>query len=189
MTDITIKKRAPLEMAALDFAALLQQIEELEDIDQAVLSTFGEMKLELADAVDRRIYFLQFLESQVEHVDKMVKAWQSRKKVLQNLTERMEESTKHTILSANGKLKLSGTTGELSVQRSPPKLDLLFEPMRKSFDVLTHDVASKYEIPSKYIQHTEFLQLNKDALREDLQAGIELSWAKIVRGNHIRIKI
>jgi hypothetical protein len=188
--DITIKKRTPLELAALDFAAVLNQIEMLDgDLDQAVLSTFGELKLELADAVDRRIYFLQFLESQIEHVKKMAQAWTERRRILESLEDRIKESTKLVIERSEGAMKLKGNTGELSVQKSPVSMHLSFEPMKKSYEIVTDDLVSKHEIPAKYLQHVELLQLNKTAIREDLQAGIELSFAKLVRNTHIRIRI
>ena len=190
MDDITLKKRTPLELAALDFAAVLNQIEQLDgNLDQAIMSTFGELKLELAEAVDRRIYFLQFLESQIEHVEKMEKAWRERRRVLDNLNERIKESTKATIIAQEGNMKLKGTTGELAVQKSPPAVQYSFESFKKSYDVITDDMVSKYEIPAKYLQPVELLQLNKVAVREDLQAGVELSFAKLVRGNHIRIRV
>ena len=190
MTDITIKKRTPLELAALDFAAVLNQIEALDgDLDQAVLSTFGELKLELAEAVDRRIYFLQYLESQIEHVEKMKKAWSERQRVLETLQDRIKESTKQTIMNTDAKLKLKGTTGELSLQKSPPALYLSFDVHRKSYEIVTDDEIAKHKIPTKYLQHVELLQLNKIAIREDLQAGVELNFAKLVRNSHIRIRV
>jgi hypothetical protein len=144
---------------------------------------------DLADAVDRRIYFLQFLEAQIEHVKKMAKAWAERGRILENLEDRIKESTKQVILSSEGALKLKGTTGELSVQKSPVSMHLSFEPMRKSYEIVTDDIVSKHEIPAKYLQHIELLQLNKTAIRDDLQAGVELSFAKLVRNNHVRLKI
>lgn len=188
---LVTKKRAPLELAALDFAAVLNQIESLEgDIDQAILSTFGELKVELADAVDRRIYFLQFLESQIEHVEKMEKAWKNRRQVLENLNERIKESTKQTILSSEGSLKLKGTTGELAVQKSPPSVRYQFEPSRRSFEIITDDIVSKYKIPAKYLQHVELLQLNKALVKEELLAGTELEFATIEKNNsHVRIRV
>jgi len=188
--DVVTKKRAPLELAALDFAAVLNQIEQLDgDLDQAILSTFGELKLELAEAVDRRIYFLQFLESQIEHVEKMEKAWKERRRILENLNERIKESTKTTIIANDGSMKLKGTTGELAVQKSPPSVEYAFDFSKKSFDIVTDDIVSKHKIPAKYLQHLELLQINKSAVREDLQAGIELGFAKLNRGSHVRVKI
>lgn len=191
MESLTIKKRAPLELAALDFAAVLNQIEELDgDIDQAILSTFGELKVGLADAVDRRIYFLQFLESQIEHVEKMEKAWKHRRQVLENLNTRIKDSTKQTIVAAEGSLKLKGNLGELAVQKSPPSVRYMFESSRRSFEVVTDDMVSKYKIPAKYLQHVELLQLNKTLVKEELLAGNELEFAVLERNNsHVRIRV
>jgi hypothetical protein len=188
---VTTKKRAPLELAALDFAAVLNEIEESEgNIDHAIIQTFGELKLELADAVDRRIYFLQFLESQIEHVEKMEKAWKERRRILGNLNERIKESTKQTIVSAQGSLKLKGSTGELAVQKSPPSVRYMFEPARRSFEIVTDDIVSRHKIPAKYLQHVELLQLNKAAVKDDLLAGVELEFATVEKNNqHIRVRI
>lgn len=187
MSDTDVQKqKTPLHQAVLDLAAVCQQIDESADITDVLIKTLGELKQGLVTAVDRNILFEKSLKAQIATAKEMKDSWTHRQKVLESVKESHSGYMLAAIASSGG-LPFKGTQGEIRAQASPPSMDLTIKTDRRSFETITAQDAE--QIPLKYVTETTLLSLNKDAIREDLQNGVELSFAKLTRGRHIRIYI
>jgi hypothetical protein len=180
------KKKTPLHQAALDLAAICRQIDDSEEIPNALIKTLGEFKAELAHSIDRNILFKKSLEAQIAMSKEMKDSWAHRQKVLELVKENHSGYMLSAISQAGG-VPFKGTHGEIRAQQSPPSMELTIKTDRRSFETL--DPKDAETIPMKYITETRILSLNKEAVREDLQNGVEVPFAKFVRHKHIRVYI
>src|SRR3990167_1395036 len=96
--------------AALEVERICDEIEDLEEIDERVSSLFSEAIENLSETVDRRVRFLDYLDSQIKQATENVDIFHHRKKILEKTKDQVKQRTVETI-KANPKLKFKGTLG------------------------------------------------------------------------------
>lgn len=185
-TDIE-KKKTPLHQAALDLSAVCQAVDELDDIPAVLLSIVGELKAELSSSVDRQILFRKMVDSQIDNAKQMKDAWSHRQKVLENVKASHDGYMLSSIVGST--IPFRGQQGEIKAQQNPVSMVLEIKTDRRSIESVTSEDLERLKVPIRYVQENTFLSLNKDAIKKDLQDGVELGWARLVRNKHIRIYI
>jgi hypothetical protein len=175
--------RVPLAWTASTLSHLCDRLDAGEEPDAALVAVFNETKLEHADAVDRRIAFIKFVEGSIEGAKAAAREWDFQAKRLESLLAAMKERTKE-ILEAFPDLPYSGSLGKLAVQANGGKtpLELTFGDRE-----LTPDLIAMFDVPPEFVKVT--YTLNTDAVRAALEEGVELPWAKLGdRGRHLRVR-
>jgi hypothetical protein len=183
--------KIPLEQAAADLSALADLIEE-ENVepDAALLQVFGELKALQAAAVDRNFLFNQYLRSQIELAKDMVNNWKHRRDVMTNVMERHKERLK-LALEQNPKVPFKGQHGRIALQKSPDAMNLAIPTVKKTFELIADDDIEglSKEMCQKYFPQILVRTVNKEKIKNDLKAGVDVPFAHLKQTNHVRFKV
>src|SRR5688500_18041871 len=117
--------KIPMSWAAAALADLCDQIDNGVEPTKAVSLLFQERKLDLAEAVDRRIAFVNAVDAQIEAARKAKDAWAAQVRSLEALLAAMKAGTKE-IIEAHPDLPYKGSIGRLAVQKNPPAVKTTF---------------------------------------------------------------
>jgi hypothetical protein len=181
VTQLPAKKKTPLAEAASLLTELCERIDNGENLDHALMAAFNETKLDLAEAVDRRIAFDHWCKGAIEAARQARNDWDERKKLLEALLERFKENTK-AIIEANPDLPYAGKLGRLALQKNPPSVQYAFGTK----DV-TPDLIDYLGIPREYVRVT--YEIDTAKVKADLLAGKEITWAALkTDGCHLRVR-
>lgn len=183
-TEIAPIPKVPMAEAALALSQLCDAIDNGVAPDQALVSIFNETKLDLANAVDRRIAFFGMLDAELEHARKARAAWDAKVQQLKALSERLRASTKE-IMEAHPDLPYQGQLGKLAVQKNGGQL-----PLTLAFDdrEVSEETIRMFDVDERFFRRT--YQLDTTAIRRALDAGEKLPWAQLgERGTHVRIRL
>lgn len=154
---------------------LLHKLDHIEDdlppdeFDPA--KVVGDVK-DKVDAIKWRI------DSWVAEADKIEDEWIKPLKSRQDSLRKKAESLKaylHSQMSEHGYEKLPGHMFRAVLQKSSPAVEIPEEPGP------THMLA----YPDYVVQNVSY-RWNKDAVREALQNGLELSFARLRHSRHLR---
>jgi hypothetical protein len=185
MSELT-ETRIPLAVAAENLAKILHAIDE-GDVGETIAAVLDSERLNLSAAVSRRVVFFELLSSTLQMAEEKRDAWKRKVEQLKHVEKRIKDATIQA-MQIDNTVKKIGEDGNLCLQDSPPALVLNVETSSRSFGNIISDDAAK-TIPQKYLVQTNFLQLNTAELKKDLDAGIELPFASLKRGVHLRIRI
>lgn len=194
--------KTPFHFAASELDALMDRIDqELEHapasllggpnpIDTALVPFLESKRLELAEAVDRRIYFFQYLEDQIERGTKNREQWASYVKRLKDLYDRIEAKTIET-MQLHPDLNYKGEAGQLKVQlNGAAKLVTSLLLTNKSVsNIVDLEQIREAGVPDGYLESITYLVLNKEKVIADLKNGLQLPWARLEKGNHLKVKL
>ncbi len=158
--------------AATNLERICEDIDYADDITQELKDVFAEANDNLTTAVDRRISYIKYCESQIDAALNMREEWNDRAKKFQKILERIKLETIDTI-KANPNLPYRGEMGKLRVQRN-------------SAPTLCIDEANFAPSQNCYIEKIS-KTLNKQMIIEELKAGNEISGAWLEYGEHLRI--
>lgn len=196
-TSIEPKRKIPLDWAASELSRLCELVDEQEDadIDEALVAQFHETSLAVKEAVDRRILFWKFVESQIPMAKEMEQLWRKRRKALESIFEKFKENTK-AIMEANPGLPYQGEHGKLSLRNNPDKLKLSFETEIREVtmrNVVSLAVLDQHRVPAKYVTKVELYTIDKESLKKDLQAAggwfDDFDAASLDKGKHVRVTV
>lgn len=176
------RPKVPMAFAMSTLAAMCDAIDNGAELDDALVAQFQEAKLDLVEAIDRRVAFFRYLQGQIAAAKAARDAWQDDYKRLQAIEEKFKEKTKE-LVEAHPDLPKEGTIGKLAVQANPPSVKLTFEDRK-----LTRHVIDFFGVDEKYIKTETTYTLNAKLVADDLKAGVELPWARLEQGTHIRFK-
>lgn len=180
--------KVPLAEAAETFAIVCNAIDE-GNLDETIVAIFNQTRLDLATAVDRRVCFLNFCTSSMQAAKETRNAWAERARQLEALEERIKVLTIDQIKSS-GLEQAKGDLGRLCIQNNPEALSLDFDlhdmMVNRVIDPIFIEVNA---VPDKYLKKIAAYQLDTKQIKEDLQAGETLPWAKLTRGQHLRIRM
>lgn len=186
-----VPRKTSLGEAASMLTALCDQIDAMAEeqsankrlaaIDSALVRAFEDTRLELADAVDRRIGFDVWAKAALVAARAARKEWNDRVQLLKALHERFRERTRD-VVAANPNISYAGRLGRLAVQKNAPKVVLVFGD--KS---VTADMVRFLGIEPEYLRVT--YAINLEAVEVAIKAGKTLSWAALkTDGSHLRIR-
>lgn len=156
--------------AAISLESLCDVIEVTDDITPALINLFEEKKLSLTESVDRRIRFMEYLKSQINHSNEMARMWDHRKGKLEKTLEKIKEMTLAQVKGST--VPMIGNLGKLkAVKNSVPTLII---------DETDTDLVLFYT-KEKVVK-----SLDRAAIKEDLLKGINVKSARLEFGEHLR---
>lgn len=184
-------KPAPRPTLSLtESAARLEQLAERLDAGEPLTplfqAIFAQAKLEHVQGVADAINFCASLEALLLGAKRGRDAWAERARQLKSALEAFKaEAVKARAAYPN--LPWTDTYGaRLSLcNNSSASLvhDLPLSDMTARGVLEQEDVD---RLPAKYVKIVSYLTLNAAAVKEDLKAGVQLPWARLERGQHVR---
>lgn len=178
--------RVPMAVAATDLAFLCDEIDSGVEPSTALVARFNETRLELADAIDRRIVFIGMVEGSIEQARAMRAGWDAKVQQLKALHDTMRAKTKE-IIEAQPDLPYQGRLGKLAVQKNGGVTPVVTTWGDRE---LTAELVDMFGIDERYFYAETTYKLRPEVVLKDLEAGEELGWAQLgPRGTHLRIKL
>lgn len=182
--------RKTLAQYATDFEMVCARLDTADQITPELIAEFDDKRLALADKVDRYIWRLDAGKMLLEQLDERAARAEQAARLMRGMLAKMKDYVKFTIESVPGRTMIKGNEqGTLSLQANggTPKLEI---------DLPHHDLQwSKAVLPGElpedaqdYLMHVSGSVLDTTKIRNDLSAGKELPWARLVRGSHVRIR-
>ena len=158
--------------AATTLEKICDQIDNSMEVTDMLRETFLESVDNLEAAVDRRISFIKYAESQIAAAKRMRDQWQDRAERFEKIVDSVEESTK-MFMKSYPNMPYKGKLGSLRLQKnSVPALIIDREEL---------DVSDEY-----FVHHTT---LNKSKIKEELMNGKDIEGARLEYGEHLRIGV
>jgi hypothetical protein len=183
-------RRTPLDEASAHAAAIDALIESGEvEPTEAFNRILGDTLADVSRALDRRSALATKRLLEARFARNYAASLEADARRAEALVEKLEASTAATI-AANPKVPFRTSAGKkVSVcQNSAASLVLsgvsLGKPKTVS-NVVDYDEAMRAGALA-YVEPVQFYVLKTDRVREDLEAGVELSWARLERGVHLR---
>lgn len=180
--------KLPMAIAAQNLETICNAIDN-EEINDALSKMFAESRLDLADACDRRIYFLELAEDRVKTLKRMRDEFSVAAKRMEYAVARVKEGTLN-IMESYKDLPYKGELGRLKAQNNPvAKVSL---PEIKTTEVSVRNIVdaadiAKHRIDEAYYEARTYYTLLLDKIREAIEGGAEIPWATIEKGKHLRI--
>lgn len=157
-------------LALIDLAAATDAEE-----DQAFLDTLEGITGEIAEKADSYVYVMAKIDGNVETVSKEIDRLTKIKTALENHKKAMKDSL-FNAMKAMDMPEIKTDLHKLKICKNGGKIPVIYD----------WDENKPEAWPEKY--QAQKIVLNKDRVREDLEAGVELSGAHLgERGEHLRI--
>ncbi len=180
---------ASLAKYATEVEVVCQEIDNAEGtIPTDLINRFAFAQGELATKVDNFIGFLDAVKARVttlkEHRDRVVKAIRTAESFERGLKDYVK-----FVMLANPGMQFKGEEGSFRLQRNPPSLKIDFAREDKTIHAVV-DPALIHLEPSlaKYVKAVSCFVIDTERLKEALEAGEEIPWARIEKDNkHVRI--
>lgn len=179
---LTERPKVPMAVAAATLAELCDRIDAGESIGEAVVALFDEKRLELCEAVDRRIAFDQWIKGAIEAARAARDEWGKRVEQLREAHERFKANTK-AIVEAAPDLPYRGALGSIAVQKSPPAVDVAWGSRE-----LDDETIAFFGVDPRFVKTKVTHTLDVTAVKDALKAGETLDWARLTQSNHVRFK-
>ena len=151
---------------------LLDLMEEGTMDEDTLKDALMNSKEELAIKLENYCKFIKNLESDIAGLKEEEKRLASKRKTMENTIDRAKEAMKYAMEAADME-KVKGTLFTITIQANPEKVVME-----------TEDVSS---IPADYLR-TKEPEIDKAKIKEDLKAGVELSFAHLEKSRGVRIR-
>lgn len=189
--------------------AISRSLEAYEDgqFDESALAeVLGDLSVDLRSAVDRRIAFLDHLGKRstggkpgtglIGRYEELYREYRAAAERAEALKERVEQHTME-FMAVCPDVRFEGNLGRLAAQNnSSGRLEVDFPLGSRTFSNLlevgggdeTLETTAVSLIPTEYIRTITLKQLDTAKLKSDIEAGKEIVWAKVERGQHLRVR-
>ncbi len=175
--------------AAVILAEICDKMDNSDEIDEEILAQFDTATTSLEESIDRRKFVVREAESKIELARSYKRSLDETIKKLQKVQERIIESTK-TMVGLNPNIPFKDTLGnKLTVRKnSQPHLVLALDLREgKTVSNILDDASiSLLGIDEKYIKQVSYTTLNTEKVKSDLALGVEIPWASLHFGTHLR---
>lgn len=179
--------KLPEALVANNFAQICAAIDD-GNLNETIVKLFNEQRLDLRPNVDVRIGFLRLCSAAIQSAKETRDAYRERVKQLEHVEDLVKKATL-SIMAVHEKIVVEGDTGRLCVQKNPEALDLGFDVSELVVNrVIDPALIEAHNIPDKYLKKIAAYQLDTKQIKEDVKASVELPWAKLSKGTHIRIR-
>lgn len=149
-------------------------MELADEDDQAFQDTLEGLLAEVDEKTDAYAYVMQGIDDNIAAIDREIERLSKKKAVLSNNKAFMKDAVFHT-MKLMGRPEIRTDLHKFKICKNGGKLPLVFDKEEKP----------EY-FPEKYRKIT--VTLDKDKIRADLEAGVELAGAHLgERGEHLRI--
>jgi hypothetical protein len=166
--------------------------------DQALDEIMSDILVDLRNSVDIRISILGYLGGQsvgdkpgsgvIGKAQELYRAYREKMEIAERLRDRIKSQTL-AIIESNRDIKFEGNLGRLASQASPAKLVIDLKLDSKNFNYLiSPDDPDLMQIPEKYLKVITTMQIDTEKLKQDLQAGEFVPWARLEKGTHLRVR-
>lgn len=183
------KKKLSLFSAAIALADLCDKIDNVDELDDALLKEFDEASTSLEESIDRRKFVLREAQSKIELARAYKKSLDDTIKRLSKVQERIEKTTME-LISSKPDLPFKDSFGnKVSIRKnSQPSLTftLNLRDSKVVSNILDESSISVLNIDSKYLKTVSYTTLDTEKLKLDLQTGVAIEWASLVWGSHVR---
>lgn len=176
--------------AAGDLERICQQIDNQEEtIEETLHEIFTQARDTLMEAVDRRIKYIKYTESQVRLAKEMRDEWSDRAQRLEKALEYIKDDTK-AVIKENPGIPFRGSLGSVKIYKNATP-SLRIEPDSLKLAKQTHEIVEYAGTlaPMEYVEMKEVRVLNKEKLKNDLKAGKEIPGISLEQGDHVRITL
>lgn len=140
--------------------------------DDTLIDAMENTQEELNVKLENYCKFIKNLESDIDGIKAEEKRLAAKRKTMENTIERAKKAMQWA-MNAAGEKKVKGSLFTISIQNNPEKVVLE-----------TEDVNL---IPENYVRFRE-PEIDKAKVKEDLKAGVELSFARLEQSEGIRIR-
>lgn len=156
------------ELSALEANIMLKGGELTED-EENQLVVLDE---KIPAKVDAYQYFLKKLDNDIKTMDDQVKFYQTGKKALKNLQDRIKERLLYIVQSRPDK-KLEGESVILGVAKNPPKLEITDENL----------------IPDAYKIIVQETKIDNEKIKEDLKQGLPINGTELTQSERLKFTV
>lgn len=168
-------------------ALLMATIDDMEEIDDDTIDQFMSLNKERTEKIDAwiavRDRLTSFLQEKKAQKDRAVKACTHAENALKTFNNRLKY---HMENDQTGK-PFTGTTGTIALQNSPKKLAHSISVQPVSLNSIVNDEFDA-DLCQDYLTEQTYMVLDTARLKKDLQAGVEIPWAKLEQGKHVRVR-
>lgn len=154
-----------------NYLNLLELLENPEVPVEMVQAALNEVEGEIEDKAENIVKLIRSIEADIEALKEEGLKLFNKRKSLENKRDNLKIYLESS-LKAIGKQKVKGGIFTLSIQKNAPKLIL-------------EDLEG---IPKEYINIETVKVANKDKIKQDLKAGIEINGAKLEQTESLRIR-
>lgn len=189
MTDglIEIKPKKSIAVLAREFGELCDKIDQADEIEEGVVENFMAVKGELSDKVDVWIYKLDQGKSWTQFIKDRKKRVEKGYKFAQNIEKRMKSYIKYQL--ENATVPFKGLEGTIYLHGNAEKVDHTIKTENKTVhNAIDESVLDLVPDINPYVKTKSFHFLDVTKVKEDLKAGKKLSFAKITKGSHVRVR-
>ena len=174
--------------------------------EEALAEVLGDLSVDLRSAVDRRIGFLDHLGKRsaggkpgtglIGRYEELYREYRAAAERAEALKARVEESTM-LVMQTLPEVKFQGNLGRLACQNNASgRLEVDFPMATKTFSNLleyggageTMLNSASALIPDEYVRLITVRQLDTAKLKADIEAGKEIVWARVEKGQHLRVR-
>lgn len=168
-------------------ALLMATIDDMDEIDDATIDEFMSLNKERTEKIDAwiavRDRLTSYLQEKKAQKERAVKAYEHAGNALKTFNNRLKY---HMENDKTSKLFV-GTTGTVTLQNSPKKLDHSISVQPVSLNSIVNDEFDA-DLCQDYLTEQTYMVLDTAKLKKDLQSGVEVPWAKLEQGKHVRVR-
>ena len=184
-----MEKKLSFADAAFEMERICEQLDEVEDIGVLIQEVFNNAKDDLKSAIDRRIKFIKYAESQILIAKDMRDQWATRAERFEKTIEQLKKNT-IDVMKANPALPYKGTIGAFKIYKnSQPSMTFDYDTVelsRRNIEVVDRMGTCA---PSEYVTIQEVRILDKARLKEDIKNGKEVAGVSLEYGEHVRMNL
>ena len=188
-TSTSLAVKPTLASVAAELALLLDEIDTHDgEITADIIARFDDASLAVADKTDKWISYLDSLKAMSaalkERKDRAAKAQKS----VEALQARLKDYLKG-VLSTNPGIPFKGSEGSLALQKNPESVRYAFtREERTVYSVVHPNTLAMFNGLGAYVTEIRSLVVDGAKVKADLQAGMQLDFATLERGDHVRIR-
>ena len=159
-----------------DYLRLLDMADDPDIDEQAFIDTLEAIEGEIEDKADNYAKLIKELENEADGLDKEAKRLTERRDRIRSKIDRMKRSLENAML-ATGKIKFKTELFTFGIQKNAPSVVLDFDEK---------DARAIDELPEEFINVKK--TVNKTAIKEAINAGLEFDFAHLASSESIRIR-
>ena len=157
-----------------EYLQLKEMLEDDSIDEQVILDTMEGIDYEIEIKADNYAKIIRELEGEAETIKKEISRLDDKYSRIKDNVKRLKDNLQQAMIET-GKTKFKTDLFSFGIQKNGGRAPLIIEDGKI--------------IPAEYIEKREIELLKKDAIREDLEKGIDLGFAHFgERGESLRIK-
>ncbi len=183
-----VRSKIPLRWAAQVLSNLCDLVGNETELKDGLVQAFRSAALDHAESIERRKATMWAVEGQLaaaRGARAEIDAYVQRLKAIQHA---IKEEAKET-MEIHPDLPWRDSMGrKLSLVNNQPSLAFCFDlkDQRTFTNLVDPETIKMFGIPPKYLVANMVTTLNTQAIKEDLKNGVDIMWAELKHGKHVR---